>query len=324
MNREKNRGIIDYSPPDQLDSAEIKTNNYTLDGTAVYKEEAAPEIEREFIGFDSFTVSYHGLIKSIAYNELDYVGRTLPHISIFTHELDTGVSENLIKGQYLPYRQFPDSLKNLLNDENGHSMGYAAMTRYESRGSVKNDISKFDGFYVERGVGNLSTRSILTDFIADEVSREDGQFISKGSLDKEYFDGILSSDNFVTSYSIEDDLVQSLVILSDSPGNLPWFNEERIEKLSIDMGKKYSDVKLAFLALTTPELRRKRIAPVLFDLAFNELENPGREFILCTECSPRSISYTPYLMSRQLNKKYITKETITERTVAHVYPMSNL
>lgn len=323
MDSQKKQGIIYYSEPEDLNNDNLIYPTTTNDGTLIYYGDVEPSIDTDKLNIDNFTISYHGLVEEMDLNASTYYPRRLAHIALMSEELDSDFSDKLLQGEYIKKRSEADSLLSYFNSANEHSIGYAIMTSYSKKIDDHAQLThESASLKVARGIGDLAVRSILVAYIEQEISREKGQFLMEGTMTPEDIDSVLSSPDFSTAYAIDDNGVQSVVILADSPSALPWFNEDRIEKLAEKMGQQYDDVKLAFLALTNPSLRSNRLAPALFNLAFSQLEGVGNNFILCTECSPRSISYTPYLMTRQLSGAWQRRQTVTERTRAVIYPIT--
>lgn len=315
------QGIIDYSPTVSDDSKNYLTTRKTVDGVAVYLGEIDDVIDRSFLGFDNFTISYHGLINYFNPTDITYSPRNIPHVSIITEELDNKLSTQIVEGTFVQNRKISDSLLNVLKKyDREHSIGYANMTKFSRRDNVevRNSNPKIS-IKASRAIGDLTIRSLVVDFIQTEMAREDGRFISQGVVPTDELHAIISDSSTVTSYAMDDDGINSVVILGQSPSALPWFNEARIDKIAHDMKSKYSSVVLGFLALTSPDSRKRRVAPALFDLAIAEILEGDRDFIFCSECSPRSIAYTPYLTSRQLENNWGIRQTLTERTTAVVH-----
>lgn len=322
----KKQGIIDYSEPEINNAHELLAPVKTNDGTLVYTSEVEESIDRSILGIDDFTISYHGLARAINLKSMSFEPRKLAHLAVVTEELSYEHSAQILSGGYLSNRTVADSLSAVVGAKDEYSLGYANMTSYSRRsgGEGVKSVQEKLSLKVARGIGDLAVRALLIEYIETEISREEGQFLMEGSLSSEDIDSIISNPDFSTAYALGDDGIQSVVILADTPGILPWFNEERIQEVAEKMGQSYENVKLAFLALTSPGLRQQRLAPVLFDLAFSQLEGVLEEFVLCTECSPRSISYTPHLMARHLRSSWDRRETLTERTKIVVYPKTKL
>ena len=321
----KKQGIINFPESEVGGNFGLRAPLDTFDGSQVFYGDANLDLDTELLGFDEFTLSYHGLIKSLHPSEMTYEPRGLNHIAVCTEELDSSTVESIMQGKYLNRRHIPDSLQDILGSKNKHSLGYANLARYKLYDHEhKNELETNLEVGVIRGIGDAALRSVVVKYIMEEVSRERGVFISAGDISVNDLEEIICSEEFVTSYALNGEEVEAVVVLADTPSSLPWFSESRLEELAGNINKEYRDIRLAFLALTSPNLRRQRLAPILFDLAFNNLHGDKKDIILCTECSPRSVSYTPFIIARHMAGKFERRETVTERNEIIIYPKTTV
>lgn len=319
MGKIKKQGIIAYSEPESLEY--IAELGQTLDGSNIFKGEVEATIDKNFINVDAFTISYHGLVRKFDKSAVFFNPRDLVHLAISTEELDTETSQKIIQGEYITNRQSPDSLKDLLaSSKDEHTLGYGVMASFVKK-EYPLDKQASDNYdlRVYRALGSNAVRASLVDFLRNEISRENGQFISSGSFQEEELAEILSMPDVVSTIALEKDKINSAIIFADSPNIFPWFNEERISELAIRSGQTFEDVHLAFLAFTSPEKREKNVASAIFDLAVSEVVKGSEKMTLCVECSPRSIVYVPFMIAKHLSNSWDLKNIIIERSKAVVY-----
>ena len=319
------QGIIEYSEPEIYEGMYGRISK-TDSGAYVYSGASDENIDRIFLGTDDFTVSYHGLVENYRDELAFFAPRLSPHIAISTELVRDYHSKNIIEGMYIDQRDKPDSLREVLGSSGvEHTLGYAVLTLYEQydNGGPREALKNHE-VGVLRSVGDAALRGVISDFVIEEIDREKGSFISSGELTENQLDRVLARTDIITAYATQDGEIDSVVVVADSPSVFPWFNEKRIEVLAGNMNHKYEDVHLAFLAFTNPKKRDKHVASNLFGLAIEEVAGEKNSMILCTECSPRSISYVPFMMAKRLSGKWDLKDLVIERTKAVVYPKDTL
>lgn len=320
MERVKKQGIIDYSEPDASQSH--RQFGVTADGSCIYPSDYDQNIDKNFIKSDEFTVSYHGLVRYFEDSMAQFEPRLYDHVAISTEELSPRVAHKIAEGSYIQKRVVADSLKDQLGSaENEHTLGYGVVASFSKKQVSEEKIAQNEyTLGVARALGDTVLRVSLTDFLINEISREQGMFIASGGIEKNDLAEMLSRPDVVSTYASKDDAINSAIIFADSPSAFPWFNEERIAQIAKKSGQTYEDVHLAFLAFTSPEKREKNVASSLFDLVVNEVVGPNEKMTLCIECSPRSIVYVPFMIKKHLKQIWDLQNIIVERTKAVIYP----
>ena len=98
MESEVKQGIIEYSEP-EIHEGMYGRLGKTVSGVYFYDGIIDENIDRNFVGRDDYTVSYHGLVDHYEDELAFFTPRLSPHIAISTELIRGNYAKNIIEGK---------------------------------------------------------------------------------------------------------------------------------------------------------------------------------------------------------------------------------